>query len=245
MSTSLRLVSPNVERSKHLDRIIPFLERIKPDVVCMQELMEPDVPTIAKALGAVSSLYAPMALHDMNGAEAPMGVGIFSKIPFELSEIKQYAGYSGPLLWHDTTDAESRYNSTAWILALGKIRKDDKLFTIGTTHFVWAAEGGTNELQKSAIKDLMELLDAEKEFVFCGDLNAPRGGEIFSLLASRYKDNVPEHYTASIDGSLHKAGALPYMVDGLFSTPGYSVTDFEMVEGVSDHKALVATVSKQ
>ena len=79
--------------------------------------------------------------------------------------------------------------------------------------------------------------------MLCGDFNAPRGGEIFGLLAQKYKDNVPQKYTTSIDGILHRAGPLPFMVDGLFSTPGYTVSHVEMVCGISDHCALIANVA--
>jgi hypothetical protein len=34
------------------------------------------------------------------------------------------------------------------------------------------------------------------------------------------------------------------MVDGLFSTPGYLVSDVELHSGVSDHMAITANVAK-
>ena len=46
--------------------------------------------------------------------------------------------------------------------------------------------------------------------------------------AAHWHDNIPEGYTSSIDPALHKAGPLPLMVDGLFSTPDYRVVDVVM-----------------
>ena len=83
----------------------------------------------------------------------------------------------------------------------------------------------------------------------CGDFNAPRGGEIFSALATRWHDNIPGTYHTSLDLSLHKAGKVDgerlatLMVDGLFTTPGYRTSRVELVPGVSDHCAIVAEVA--
>ena len=58
---SIRLVSLNIERRKHLNRILPFLQEYKPDVVCMQELFEKDVPYFEQALGIENAVCA----HDL------------------------------------------------------------------------------------------------------------------------------------------------------------------------------------
>ena len=49
------------------------------------------------------------------------------------------------------------------------------------------------------------------------------------------------------DGSAGFADShrLLVMVDGLFSTPEYTVTDVRLVEGVSDHKAVVGYIGKK
>lgn len=237
------MVQLNVERSKHLERILPFLQEVQPDVVCMQELMERDVPIFEKALGA-TSVFAPMGIHGDDGNLDTMGVGMFSRLPFTSTSMHQYAGYKGPLLYHDTTSDQSRYDTTGYFLAVGEVEKDGARFKFGTTHFVWAPGGGANGLQRESLTNLLDDLAEQGEIVFCGDLNAPRAGEIFSKISEKYTDNVPVEYTSSIDGTLHKAGPLPYMVDGLFSTPAYVVSDVEMVSGVSDHCALVASVSR-
>ena len=94
-----------------------------------------------------------------------------------------------------------------------------------------------------SVKRLLACLEPEEEFTLCGDFNAPRGGEIFTALAMRYQDNIPLEYASSIDGNLHRKGPLPYMVDGLFTTPSYIASDVSLQSGVSDHCAILATVS--
>ena len=84
----------------------------------------------------------------------------------------------------------------------------------------------------------------QSSFVLTGDFNAPRGGEIFAELASRYKDNIPNHYQSSLDPDLHRVKNLKLMVDGLFSTPDYNLGEVRLINGVSDHLAVAAKVSK-
>jgi len=42
-SPSIKIISLNIERSKHIDRILPFLVREQPDVFCVQELCKKDI----------------------------------------------------------------------------------------------------------------------------------------------------------------------------------------------------------
>jgi endonuclease/exonuclease/phosphatase family metal-dependent hydrolase len=96
------------------------------------------------------------------------------------------------------------------------------------------------------LKILLEFLKKNfKEIVFCGDFNAPRGGEIFSAFADRYKDNIPEKYKTSLDSS-HKGYGKPWwettMVDGIFSTPRYIVKNVIFHKGLSDHQAVTAEI---
>ena len=77
----------------------------------------------------------------------------------------------------------------------------------------------------------------------CGDFNAPRGRATFARLASTYADAIPAHHTTSIDASLHRAGQLNLMVDGLFHTAAVSAREVTFHPGVSDHYALTATLT--
>ncbi len=76
------------------------------------------------------------------------------------------------------------------------------------------------------------------------------------MIAAKYKDNIPAEYVWSLDMGLHRAAngglqegaaaqGLPgLMVDGLFSTPEYTISDVRMHDGISDHCAIVAQVTK-
>lgn len=230
MPPRLRLVSLNVERSKHLERILPFLDQHKPDVVCLMELMEKDIPSF-KAVVGEHVVYEPMLTKD--GSE---GVGIISRLPLH--------------------DAATHLYGDRYFLLTAQVAAEGSDFKIGATHFPVTPVGAPDDIQRACLKRLLGILQTQGELVFCGDFNAPRGGEIAAEIIGRYKDNIPASYTMSLDVALHRVGEAKLlsdaralgleglMVDYIFSTPGYTVSDVVLEPGVSDHKAVVATISK-
>ena len=74
--------------------------------------------------------------------------------------------------------------------------------------------------------------------MFLADTNAPRGTFIFDDLAKNYKDNIPESLSSTLDPILHRAKGIEYVVDCVFSTKNYEVSDVKIHEGVSDHKGI-------
>ncbi|HXK38466.1 MAG TPA: endonuclease/exonuclease/phosphatase family protein [Candidatus Paceibacterota bacterium] len=242
---SIKLISLNIERSKHLGTVLPFLDAQKPDIVCVQEILENDILRFVAALDGAEYVFAPALRHMETQGNPIVGEAIFSRLRVARQDIQYYVGNANDIPESRPSEAaktgRSLQNCT---LVTAAVEKEGNLFTVGTTHFTWSLDGEPSMAQRMNMKELLGILKLREEFVLTGDFNAPRGGEIFSMLANAYKDNVPARYTTSIDGRLHRAGQLNLMVDGLFSTPQYSVSNVEMVCGLSDHCALVATVSK-
>jgi endonuclease/exonuclease/phosphatase family metal-dependent hydrolase len=245
---SLSLVSVNVERSKHLDLVRAFLETRQPDVVCMQELMEYDIPYFEQALEA-QCIFAPTSMQPAEDKPGAEGIAIFSRSPIHTSARAYYRGAFDRSVQVDHTSVESKYRSSSAVVLSAVITHDGEEFQLATTHFTWTPDGKPDDFQRRDMKSMLEALSGLGEFVLTGDFNAPRifdgrPGEIFAELASKYKDNIPARYTTSIDGSLHRAGSLELMVDGVFSTPAYIVSDVELHTGVSDHCAVTALITK-
>jgi len=242
--SSLSLVSINIEKSEHLDLVESFLRTRTPDIFCVQELCRGDVLRIAETFHDTPHIFLPMYRIFEEGISKEIGVGIFSRLPIRES-FKHYYHGNEDIKDVDRTSAQTRSETQSYGVASCTVEKEGTSFTICTTHFTWTPDGKSDDFQRADVRGLIEVLSSVGEFVLCGDFNAPRGGEIFTAIATKYKDNIPATYTTSIDGSLHRAGTLPYMVDGLFSTPGYQVSHVELIPGVSDHCAIVATVSKK
>jgi endonuclease/exonuclease/phosphatase family metal-dependent hydrolase len=245
---ALRIVSVNIERSKHLDLVEAFLDKQQPDVVCMQELIESDCARIATAFGASWHSFAPMSRLVAENPGVRYGLGLFSRVPVAESGVAYYVHKTDDLPEthpYDSATFNNEHRMVLWCDA----QKDGETFRLATTHFTWTPRGNADDEQRRAAAALLAQLEGFGEFVLCGDFNAPRiyegkPGEIFSLFAEKYADNIPLEYETSIDGSIHRAGPLPYMVDGVFSTPGYQVSDAALHTGVSDHCAITAMVAR-
>lgn len=249
--SSLSLVSVNIERSKHLQRVKPFLESARADVVCMQELMEYDVPFFEELLGTECH-FAPETRHPAEGRPCIMGNGIFSQLPVAAYAERYYHGSREEMHDFDFTNTDTKEKTEARVASFIDVEKDGTPFRIITTHFTWTPRGGADDYQRRDVKLLLDILAQAGEFVLTGDFNAPRmhegkPGEIFAAIAAAYKDNIPSNYETSIDPQYHRA---PFdeikdkMVDGLFTTPSYVASDVALHNGVSDHCGVTATISR-
>jgi endonuclease/exonuclease/phosphatase family metal-dependent hydrolase len=253
----LSLLSVNIEGKRHLDKIERLLEKVRPDIVCMQEVFVDDVPRLSDALAratdaSVTVRFTPIVFKTADGVDKTadeiatgthelieFGNLIMTTLPAAAFQEQYYYGDRAHLHVHRS----DILTDVALVLSSLVVEKDGEAFQVATTHFCKNHEGNiTSDFQREQAVRLLQSLDRLGNFIVCGDFNAPRGGEIFTMLAERYKDNINPSYTSSLDPDLHRAGPLPFMVDGLFTTPEYKVTHMHFETGVSDHYAIVATI---
>lgn len=246
---SLKLISVNIEGHRHIDRLVPFLTAEKPDIVCLQEVYEVDMPVFESALGMTGN-YSHMtnvtevSIHQSH-ALGSMGIGQLTALPVKQQQAEYYVGSPEGALPIFFENAEP--NSMNRMLLSSTVTKDNQDFTVFTTHFTWSPRGEYTEEQARDAQKMLQILEQHPEIILCGDLNSPREGEknnLFNTLASRYTDNMPADLMTSIDGEFHKAGALTMMVDSLFTSDAYRVQDLRIVSGISDHKGIVAILEK-
>lgn len=241
---SLSLVHVNIERDRHLERLKPFLAERMPDVLCVQEIFEKDVPFFEDILDAEGFFVARHLFEHPERGSLVEGLAIFSRSGFASTSSHLVGGNGRDLKIFDKATPESRMQTQRYELIVADIPYEGMTHRIATTHLPVTAEAIVDDIQRGVMRNVLSVLSTCGEFVLTGDLNTPRGDEVFSAIAAVYHDNVPAQYTSSIDGSLHRAGPLPYMVDGIFTTPAYQATNVEMVCGVSDHCALTAQIDQ-
>lgn len=236
-----RLISLNIERSKHLERFIPFLRRRSPDFVCLQELVARDIPAIQRATGLDHCHFVPMAIHPVDGEV--FGIGILSRTAFVETGALVYAGTGDGNLQFDRTSPETRIETCRYSVALARLMADCGEMTVATTHFPWTPDGAPRPFQDDAACRLIAGLGNDP-VVLTGDFNAPRGGPVFGKFARVWRDCIPADVTTSLDPDLHRAGPLELMVDGLFVSHHHSADDVRLHAGVSDHQAIAARISR-
>jgi endonuclease/exonuclease/phosphatase family metal-dependent hydrolase len=241
MVPHLSVACVNIEMSKHLDAVCEFLSRHRPEIVCVQELCEHDAERLGAQLDGARHFFVPMTKRSAENAVT--GIGIFSRFPVVNQLALYYRGSPGIVPQFDLTSAYTKSKTQNHMVGFCDVEKENQLFRIGTTHFTWTPDGAADDIQKEDLKALLTCLDPLDEFVLCGDFNFPRGGELFATMARRFKDNIPMRYKTSIDPHLHRAGPLELMIDGVFSTTHYDVSDVELHSGVSDHCAITYKLS--
>ena len=249
----LKLISLNIEIDRHLNRVISFLRKEHPDVICLQEVLERDFPKLKSAI-SMEGEFGAVCIPDIERVESsfedggtlvineeliqrgPEGIAFFTDLPISASHVDYYHGDGREIPRWSMGQNRLLFSKT--------LAKGGKAYTIGATHFTWTPDGKASDEQRQDVKELLNILARFPDIVFCGDFNAPRGGEIWGKLAKNYHDNIPEEYHSSLDPKLHRAGHLDRMVDGLFSTTEYRVSDVRLVNGISDHKAVVGMAER-
>lgn len=243
-STSLSIFSLNIEQDCHLDQIISFLENQKPDVILLQEVLDKDLATFENALG-IKSIFAVQNILLYEGGAMQLGMATFLNLPI----IREYSAYyrgngADPVVLRleELNMPETALRMGRAILVTEFI-KDNQSYCVINTHFTWTPDGKSNVQQMQDLPLFLQLLSEIPEFILCGDFNAPRGGVVFDTIAAQYKDNIPVEVHTTIDKNLHKAGPLNLVVDGIFTTPKYCVHSVQIIDGLSDHCAILAKVN--
>jgi endonuclease/exonuclease/phosphatase family metal-dependent hydrolase len=239
---TLRLASLNIERDLHAHRFIPFFKEWRPDVLCLQELPDNLIRPVAEQLGLPHHAYAPLLRHPHSAFV--MGQGLYSRHPLANIRLIPYAGGGSGYETHDSTSVDTKAATSRFQVLAADVMGGGQTCTVATTHFPWTPNGRSDPIQRAAVEALIAAMAPLGDFVLTGDFNAPRGGDIFTRLAAAWTGNIPARYPTSIDGNLHKAGPLPYMVDGLFTTPGYKASEVELHGGLSDHMGITALITR-
>lgn len=283
----MKLISLNIEGRRHLEeRVIPFLQKERADVVCLQEVFFNDVPLLEESLQAKGyfalAVNVDVGLPSFNQPHGMLGQVIVTRHPVRSVQHQYYAPsvavddlneYLAPRLKDDDFSPNSVeipfeiprlvYPNASWrVLTSLEVDVDGEWYRVATTHFTWSENAQFTPKQAEDFRQLWNRVEDVGEHVLCGDFNSPRGGNlkadkatgtdlsddvvlnVYDMLADRMSDLIPAEITTTLDGSLHRAGQLDFVVDGLFATPTYTAADVRIVDGVSDHKAIVAEIEK-
>lgn len=237
-SKSLKIISLNIEFDRHLKRIIPFFKEEQPDVIILQEVLDKNIAYLEESTGK-KGIYTVQNIIGSDESECRLGMLTLTNLPV----LKHYSKYYRGDGTQPTRMQLGEPEKTTRGIAVTNILKENKLYCLVNTHFTWSPNGKPNEKQHDDVKILLKYLSNIPDFALCGDFNAPRGTAIFEIISSKYKDNIPLEVRTTIDKTLHKAGDLGIVVDGLFTTPNYQVDTIKIVDNLSDHCAIVATIT--
>lgn len=241
----MKFISCNIEGNKHFERLFPFFEKEQPEVVALQEVFECDLEELKRATGLQNCVFYPIAnvakANDHLPPRGPWGIAIFAD---EISshEVAYYVRRQEGQLAEFLNDRPDLIDRAA-LLARVSVAGDS--FQVITTHFTWSGKGAVSDEQRRDYAALSKFMANFDELIFCGDLNTPRGYEIWSDLSHKYADNIPLEIDTTIDKNLHKSGQdIRLVIDALFTTPHYFAHDVRVVANTSDHMAVVGEIER-
>lgn len=237
---SLKLFSLNIQGDNHLKRVERLIRRERPDVACLQEVPAKHLYELSRRTG-MSYSYAVMGRTPQHGK---IGIATLWDPSITHDGHLSYS-YGGRLTEYWEPHDPSSYSRVLLVL---EFNKGGARFNIAQTHFIWTPNGEASDAQRTEVDKLFGVMEkagnAESGIILVGDMNAPRGREIFERIAARYTDHIPASVKTTLDKKFHRAGELKLVVDVLFSTPHYAVQDVRVVSGVSDHCAIIGSVSR-
>jgi endonuclease/exonuclease/phosphatase family metal-dependent hydrolase len=265
------LLHLNIERNKHLDAVFKLLKEKNPDIVCLEEVFSKDAEKIASQF-VYNYLYSPLFIFKNKEEEDQLGSAIFSKFPIINIQKNYYGDIKIDGLITVTIEEEVESTKTKerienrfeynYTLLSGLIQLNEKNnVTVCTTHFPVTDHQSPShedhdfmnikkidEIERSRIffENLVNTIHSfENPIIFTADLNNPRGEYIYDSLTHELVDQVPADLKSSLDPNLHRVKNLNLMVDTIMTTPDIKVKSFEVIEGVSDHKAFLISFYKE
>lgn len=231
------VVSLNIERDRHLGRVIPFIKKYidAGAVVCLQEVLAETMMRLKRECEC-EGVFIACCHNQFEHMDDQQGLAMLSRSTIDAEMVIYQGSQDAPPVYIE------KNCKIRGVLLVGSIENGGDLYRVITTHFTWTPDGQPTDLQRAHLIKLLAACADYDDLILCGDFNAPRGGEIFARIADVYRDNIPGDITTTIDPDLHRAGDLQLVVDGLFTTKHYDVTDVKVVGGLSDHKAIIAEV---
>ncbi|HEY0683262.1 MAG TPA: endonuclease/exonuclease/phosphatase family protein [Steroidobacter sp.] len=235
---AIKLLTLNIENSRHLARVCEVIAEHLPDIVCLQEVIETDCERLASSGYDVKYALSGRVLTE-SGAARNWGVATLSRVPVKRQLVSYYADDPRIRVLRVPNDA-------CRVLIVTELEHEGRPYRIATTHFTWSPDGRINDQQTADFARLDRVLSEYPHYVLCGDFNAPRGGEMFGKFTGRLglTDHLPASVTSTLDPKLHRVGTLNLAVDTIFSTAHYRVTRTRVLEGISDHKAILGLVER-
>jgi endonuclease/exonuclease/phosphatase family metal-dependent hydrolase len=234
----IKLLTLNIEVDRHLDLVCAAIRAQLPDIVCLQEVLDSDCARLA-ATGGYDVKYSSSGLVSRPGKEYNWGIAVLSRVPVHSQTERYYSEDAHLRVIHEPNDVRR-------VVVVTELEHEGRRYRIVNTHFTWSADARIDEHQIADFSRLKRVLSKYPDYVLCGDFNAPRGREMFGKFVDELGlvDHLPASVTSTIDARFHRAGALELVVDTIFSTPEYRVADVRVLDGISDHKGILALIER-
>lgn len=241
----MKIATLNIYGGAHTNAAIKKLAGEEIETLCVQEVHEADLEKLKTRLNLPNACFCPMwdvrQENPYGFRKGKMGIAILTNHPATF-QAEHYVGTPQNVPEFDTQDP----NKSDRVLLTAEIDhpQEGKLL-VATTHFTWTPDGKGSPDQRRDVAKLLILLKEKENLIFCGDLNAPRGGEIFLRFSNLFVDQIPPEVQTTIDPNLHRKSGLKLIVDAILTSNNLKTKNFTSIDGVSDHIALITSIQKK
>lgn len=240
---TLKVLQWNVWYKENPERIADEILKIKPDVICAQELMTNDngsvdtAKSIAEKIG-YNYVYVEGDTWNNRDDKESQGNAIFTRLPI-LSKKVVYV----------TSKKHNPANATVEgrVYFELDLEFNSKKITIGTTHLSYSDRFEETELRLKEYQNLKNvLIKRENNFIFCADLNSRADGKISKDIGTYLKNSGPSldgptWTTKPFDYHGFKKDKLKWRLDYVFASSDLKVLSSEIVvTRCSDHLPIFA-----
>lgn len=257
----------NVEKGKHVNSVFNLLKEKKPDFVCLEEVRDKDVKFFSSELNYFQVFSPTDTIIEKNGEKYEEGSAILSKNQILDTQVHRYDDKildKPPVEKIEDNHSKNgirppeRFLEERFLLTISVKLGVENNITISTTHFPVTDHTSPGK-EDHVVNSFQNIDDVEHSdilmdrlikivrsikgpLVFTADLNNERKDYLYNELAHELIDRVPRSLDSSIDPNLHRVKNLKLVVDTVMTTPDISVKSFEVIEGISDHKAYFVTL---
>ena len=242
----ITLLQWNVWYLEKLDRIAEQIQKLSPDILCLQELS-----TKTEVNPGVSTGHALARYFEMHSfvktAQTWVGWhkdsqenGILSRFPMRKTS-STFIRAPGP--------EESRdFTTEGRVYLQAEIDIEGRFITVGTTHLSYSHRFESSEPKRQEYAKLLSLLAPRERFIFAGDLNSPPESEIVRELSDRYLHAGPPvsgntWTTKPFDCNGFVETGLSWRLDYVFASPDMRVVTSRLVDTeVSDHLPILIEI---
>lgn len=241
----MRIIQLNIWHGKLGELVIDFLNKQKPDIVCMQEVN--DIPPgpiygmfvplheIQQRTGLKYASFAPAFSYSFMNRTSLFGNAILSKFPLEKQKTVFIHGE-----YKDNFDMnEDDYNIRN--LQICQAATSSGRLTIVNHHGFHDKDPNGNEQTVDALKKVAKIVgDLEGPLVFCSDLNVAPGSRAMKSLNNLGLINLAVENNISTTLSQVHFLDKPIPCDYIFTSKNIRINSFRAAgEIVSDHKPLI------
>ena len=239
----MKLLQLNIWEGKLLKEVLAFIDKVRPDILCLQEvfscqgdirlpdLMFNSLELIQKQTGFAHSFFSPTFTAEYAGVPASFGIAILSRYPLNNKESTFVHGSYSP---NGIAAPNTR------VLQHCQVLVDGKSLSLVNHHGYWESTQFGSEVTTEKMRLVKETTQSlPTPIMFAGDLNVVNESPAMRVFDGFLTDLTAKHNIAT---TLSQLGKVSFNIacDHILVSDDVQVKNFSVSEDlISDHKALI------